>query len=114
MAFRIETGTQRPAAIEFSFDGLRVRGHPGETLAAALLAVGITGFREDVHGRARAPYCNMGICFECLVEVRVQAEETQGLQHGTWHRVRACLIEVAPGLSVRRAPAAKAVEPAHG
>lgn len=40
----------------------------GETLAAALLADGVTVFGHAASsGRARAPYCMMGSCFECRV-----------------------------------------------
>src|SRR5690606_39049832 len=44
---------------------------PADTsLAAGLLAAGVTRFRNaTVSGAARAPYCMMGVCFECLVEI---------------------------------------------
>ncbi|MGF6872687.1 (2Fe-2S)-binding protein [Paraburkholderia sp. MM5477-R1] len=42
----------------------------GMNLAAALLAVGVRRFRSTpVSGSPRAPYCMMGVCFECLVEI---------------------------------------------
>ncbi len=42
----------------------------GESLAAALLVAGIGPFRTTpVSDAPRQPYCMMGACFECLVEV---------------------------------------------
>ncbi|MFT0174751.1 (2Fe-2S)-binding protein [Paraburkholderia mimosarum] len=42
----------------------------GMNLAAALLAAGVRRFRgTPVSGAPRAPYCMMGVCFECLVEI---------------------------------------------
>jgi hypothetical protein len=42
----------------------------GDTIAAALLAAGVTATRETiVSGAPRAPFCMMGTCFECRVTV---------------------------------------------
>jgi hypothetical protein len=42
----------------------------GRSVAAALLAAGVQRFRATpVTGAPRAPYCMMGACFECLVEI---------------------------------------------
>ena len=39
-------------------------------LAAALMLHGVQRFRSSpVSGVPRAPYCMMGVCFECLVEI---------------------------------------------
>ena len=54
--------------IGFSLDGLAVQGAEGDTVAAALLALGHTACRETaVSGAPRGPYCMMGVCFDCLV-----------------------------------------------
>ncbi len=97
MGFRVNSGTFRPQPITFSFDGVAITAHPGETLAAALIAADIRGFRRDVRGGLRGPYCNMGTCFECVLEVR---------SGSSWRTVRGCLTPVAAGLEVRslRAP----------
>lgn len=77
--------------VSVNFDGQEVRLAEGENLAAGLLAAGIGVFRRTpVSGAPRAPYCMMGACFECLVEV-------DGVS------VQACMITVRPGLVVRRA-----------
>ncbi len=63
----------------------------GETVAAALLASGMGVFRETaVSGAARGPWCMMGVCFDCLVEI-----------DGVGNR-QACMVEVTPGMVVRR------------
>ena len=69
-------------------DGADVPAFPGETLAAALLTAGVTAFRTDAAGRPRAPFCHMGTCFECVVDVAGE-------------RVRACLVPATPDLEVR-------------
>ena len=57
-------------ALSFSFDGRPLQGRAGDTVAAALLANGIDTCRQTpVSGAPRAPYCLMGVCFECLVVI---------------------------------------------
>lgn len=54
--------------IWFNDQPLNVPG--GRSVAAALLAAGVQRFRATpVSGAPRAPYCMMGACFECLVEI---------------------------------------------
>jgi D-hydroxyproline dehydrogenase subunit gamma len=56
--------------IGFSLDGLAVQGAEGDTVAAALLALGHAACRETaVSGAPRGPYCMMGVCFDCLVVI---------------------------------------------
>lgn len=56
--------------IEVRIDGVTTRVREGESVAAALLATGIRSCRTtSVSGAPRAPYCMMGVCFECLVEI---------------------------------------------
>jgi len=58
-------------------------------LAAALLRAGLHRFRETpVTGSPRAPWCLMGACFECLVEVDGQPN------------VQACMTLVHDGMVV--------------
>jgi aerobic-type carbon monoxide dehydrogenase small subunit (CoxS/CutS family) len=58
------------------------------TLAAALLGLGLTRFRNSVHGEPRAPLCGMGVCQECRVTV-------DGRMH-----VRSCLVTCREGMRV--------------
>jgi predicted molibdopterin-dependent oxidoreductase YjgC len=66
---RIDAGVARPAPILIHVNGVPTSCHPGETVATALLAAGIVVFRRTATGAARAPVCNMGVCFDCLVTV---------------------------------------------
>jgi NADH dehydrogenase/NADH:ubiquinone oxidoreductase subunit G len=78
-------------------DGTPVACRSGESLAAALLAAGFLTFRSAPRsGAARGPFCGMGVCFECLVEV-----------DGAPAR-QACLTPVQAGMRVVTHPAAKA------
>jgi D-hydroxyproline dehydrogenase subunit gamma len=79
--------------IETTHDGF-VLGQPrqipaGYTVAAALLALGYKANRTSpVSGSPRGPYCMMGVCFECLVEI-----------DGIPNR-QGCLTEVQPEMRV--------------
>jgi predicted molibdopterin-dependent oxidoreductase YjgC len=69
-ALRIADGFRRGAAVTFQVDGAAVSGHRGETLAAALLAAGITRLRHSPREFSpRGAYCFMGVCQECVVQV---------------------------------------------
>ena len=84
---RIDDGVVRPAAFAIDVDGEAVEAYPGESLAAVLLAGGIRAFRAASSG-PRGPYCNMGVCFECVVEV-------DGVN------ARACMTAARPAMTVR-------------
>lgn len=87
--FRALGTAQRTVQIEF--EGASLTVPDGVSLAAALLVSGITHTRESVvSGRPGAPYCMMGVCFECLVEVDGQAN------------CQACLLPVRAGMRVFR------------
>ncbi|HEY0286046.1 MAG TPA: (2Fe-2S)-binding protein [Pseudomonas sp.] len=61
----------------------------GISVAAALLMSGVNRFRATpVSESPRAPYCMMGVCFECLVDI-----------DGVPNR-QSCLIEVANGMRI--------------
>ena len=88
---RIRDGITRGRPVTIRFDGVEIQAFEGETVAAALWAADQTRFRDSVRAAApRSVYCNMGVCFDCLVRV----EE---------HTVRACVTLVADGLEVRSA-----------
>ena len=110
MGFRVKLSTRRPPALELHVDGRRITAHPGETIAAALMAGNILGFRTDTKGQPRGAYCNMGTCFECLVEIKRPDESGSCADRDTgWYRVRACLTPVSANLEVRTAPSDRAV-----
>lgn len=79
---------RHPVAIDF--DGRTLKARAGETVAACLLRAGVTAFRRTpVTGAARMPYCMIGLCFDCLVEI-----EGQGA-------LQACLVTVTDGMRIR-------------
>jgi sarcosine oxidase subunit alpha len=89
------------ASADFLFvDGRRIAARPGDTVAAALLAAGIVACREAVVGAVpRAPYCLMGVCFDCLATI-----------DGVENR-QACLVTVRDGMRVQRQIGARRVAP---
>ena len=85
--FKRLADTAAPVAI--TVDGKAIGARTGDTVAAALLAAGIGRFRTTpVSGAARAPYCMMGVCFDCLVTV-----------DGVGSR-QACLVPVREGMAI--------------
>ena len=76
------------AAVEISIDGAPFSARAGDSVAAALLAAGVTSFRRTWSGAPRAPLCMMGACFECLVTIDGQP------------RQQACMIVVRPGMAI--------------
>lgn len=76
--------------VTVEFDGQPLRVPAGRTVAAALLAAGVSRFRSTpVSGAPRAPYCMMGVCFDCLMEI----DEVPNRQ--------TCLVEVREGMKLR-------------
>ena len=72
------------------FAGQSYRLPEGVNLAAALLAAGVEVFgRTAQRGVGRAPFCMMGACFDCLVEVDGESRQ-------------ACLMQVRDGMDIRR------------
>jgi|SRR5262245_32870742 len=77
------------AAVALTVDGKAMSARAGDTVAAALLANGIDHCRTTpVSGMPRAPYCLMGVCFDCLVTI-----------DGVGSR-QACLVPVRDGMKV--------------
>lgn len=86
---RLVEGVQRGEAYEIEMDGVRLRAHAGESVAAALIAAGHWVFRRTPKSNApRGVYCGMGACFDCLVVVNGTA-------------VRACMTPVSPNLQIQ-------------
>jgi len=87
-------------AVQITIDDVGFDARRGDTVAAALLAAGVTAFRAaPISGAPRAPYCLMGTCFECAVEI-----------DGERNR-RACMTQVSPGMRVVIVRVAPAAEP---
>ncbi|MBK5540341.1 (2Fe-2S)-binding protein [Pseudomonas sp. TH05] len=89
--------------LTIEFDGQPLRVLAGVSLAAALLASGVRSTRSSVVSASpRAPFCMMGVCFECLVEVDGQAS------------CQACLLPVREGMRVRSQHGVRAVSTTEG
>lgn len=57
------------SGVTFTFEGHPVVARTGQTVGAALAAVGQLALRETRNGAARGIFCGMGVCQECLVTV---------------------------------------------
>lgn len=77
-------------AITFEFEGERLSGRRGESLAAALTAAGIRTLRCTRSGEPRGLFCGMGVCQECLVEIDGVSNQ------------RACMTKLERPVSIRR------------
>jgi len=76
--------------VTISFNGQPLPAREGDTVAAALIAAGHSASRSTaVSGAARGPFCMMGACFECLMEI-----------DGVANR-QACMVAVRDGMRVK-------------
>ncbi len=64
----------------------------GVSVAAAVLGHDRTGktYTHPIDGSPRAPYCLMGVCFECMMEINGEPN------------VQSCLVQVEEGMVVKR------------
>ena len=59
-----------PGKLTIEIDGVPAVAEPGESVAAVLLRQAEAWSRlTPVTHSKRAPYCMMGVCFDCLAEV---------------------------------------------
>jgi predicted molibdopterin-dependent oxidoreductase YjgC len=86
------------ATVTLLVEGRPVTAQAGESVAAALLAAGIITTRTTpVSGVPRSPFCLMGVCFDCLMEI-----------DGVPNR-QACMTPVRDGMTVALQHGAAAV-----
>jgi predicted molibdopterin-dependent oxidoreductase YjgC len=86
------------ATITIFLDGQPIAARAGETIAACLLRAGVSHFRTTpVSSSPRLPYCMIGHCFDCLIEI-----------DGVGSR-QACLSEVQAGMQLRTQDGAAAI-----
>ena len=79
------------ATVPVTVEGVDIRAPEGASAAAAMLLAGLVATRETaVSGAPRAPYCLMGVCFECLADI-----------DGVPNR-QSCMVTIAPGMTIRR------------
>jgi len=84
------TLSQTAKSIVFYFEDELMTAVEGDNVAAALLRVGKIQFRADEKNNTRGPYCMMGTCFECLVEIDGKSNQ------------QACQTVLLDGMHVRR------------
>lgn len=72
-------------------DGQAIEAVEGETVAGVLARlVPLFARTNPVNGDRRAPYCMMGVCFECLVKIDGESS------------VQSCLVPVRQGMTIER------------
>ena len=102
-----DIGPAGPAApmLTLTVDGKPHPARDGDTVAATLLAAGVTACRTTpVTGSARGPYCMMGVCFDCLVVIDGHPNQQgcmivarEGMRIERQHGARAVAVGDAPG-----------------
>lgn len=77
--------------VEIIIDEQRYKANKGDLLASFMLENGLVPFRKNpVDRSSRAPFCMMGVCFECLLEIN-GVPSTQ-----------ACITTIEDGMIVKR------------
>ncbi len=100
--FRPRSEGRRPT-VAVTVEGRTVVVPAGASAAAAVLAAGFDSIRETPgEGSERAPYCMMGVCFDCLAEI----DDVPNRQ--------SCMVGVQPAMRIRRQAGARRIDPAAG
>jgi len=84
------TMPQNGKIVHLHFDGEAITAFDGDNLAVALLRAGKVQFRTAAKDDPRGPYCMMGVCFECLIEIDGRPNQ------------QACQITVRDGMMIQR------------
>jgi predicted molibdopterin-dependent oxidoreductase YjgC len=67
---RMKNAIPAPRTVTLTIEGVETFASPGDTVAAAMLVASFTHNRlMPLNAQPRGPYCMMGICFDCLVEI---------------------------------------------
>lgn len=86
---RLPEAAVAAAELPFTLDGEPASGREGDTVAAALLALGRRSFRRTaVSGAERGPWCLMGVCHDCLVVIDGRGN------------AQSCLVPLRAGMAV--------------
>lgn len=94
----LENQMQTPTVAIF-FEGSELRVPVGRSVMAGVLAADPGYTRTTaIGGHKRSAYCQMGVCFECLMEI-------DGVPNQ-----QACMIEVREGMKVKRQIGARELE----
>jgi predicted molibdopterin-dependent oxidoreductase YjgC len=96
---RLKDGVDLSRRILVYLDGREVEAREGDTVASVLLVYGDRPYRRTPLSHSpRAPFCMMGVCFECLVQI-----------DGTYNQ-QGCLVAVEPGMRIERQMGLRTVE----
>lgn len=76
--------------VQITFNGKPLHVPQGISVAAAILGHAHDGYayKHPIDGSLRVPFCLMGVCFECLMEINGQRD------------VQSCLVSVEDGMVV--------------
>ncbi len=86
-----ETSLSPDERVTITVDGKQIDVPAGISVASAVLGHAHES-KTSVHpisGDARAPYCLMGVCFECMIEIDGESD------------VQSCLINVHDGMIIK-------------
>lgn len=87
-----------PQHIKVWIDGQCCQVSEGISVAAALLQAGVRACRTTpVSAQPRAPFCMMGQCFDCLVEIDGQSNQ------------QACMQRVREGMQIHAMDGARSL-----
>ena len=91
MLKRLHENNPATELITITFEGEQLQVPVGETVLASVMAAGARYNRTSpISGAERSGYCQMGVCFECLMEI-------DGIPNQ-----QACAIQVRDGMVVNR------------
>ena len=82
--------TAKRKHVKIRFEGVLIKAEEGETVACSLLRSGFYHFRSAGLKDLRGPYCMMGTCFECLLEIDGKPN------------CQACQTVVSEGMEIKR------------
>jgi len=80
--------SELPENFEIEVNGMTIKAHKDQTIAAALIENGIKTFRKTRKNESRGPFCGIGLCFECRTTVDGVSD------------VRTCITPAKPGCKV--------------
>jgi len=91
MLKRLHENSTATELVNITLEGEQLQVPAGESVLASVMAAGVGHNRTSpISGAKRAGYCQMGVCFECLMEI-------DGIPNQ-----QACTIQVSDGMVVNR------------
>jgi predicted molibdopterin-dependent oxidoreductase YjgC len=82
---------EKEKTVTIILDGRPEKVSKGVSVAAAVLGTGEKQIRRSpVTGEPRSPFCLMGVCYECLMEIDGEQDR------------QSCQVEVREGMKINR------------